>query len=250
MKRKEEIKYLKILLKEIDSSLKAYGKKGKQDKLHEFRVGIKKLKAFLILADSAYPKSKLLKKFRPVGRVFRRAGKIRNAAINIENTSQPSLKKEQHTLLLIADGKFKLNGQHYRQQIKQAGTRLMASIGPINNLHISLFYEKHLQQIASFFEHCDFSSSLHEYRKQLKTLMYNYRLVGPLLDIKLNETYIDRLQQAIGDWHDNAEAALNAQPNTVLARRQQQSKAMIADLVVDFYEQATKVNEIAIAQID
>lgn len=250
MKKKDEIKYIKTLLKEIDSSLKAYSKKGKQDKLHEFRVGIKKLKAFLILADSAAPKSKLLNKFRPVGRVFRRAGKIRRAAINIEIASLPSLKKEQYNLLLVAEGKFKLNRQYYRQKIKHAGTKLKANISPIDDLHISLFYEKHLQQIAGFLAHCDFSSSLHECRKQLKTLLYNYRLVGPLLDIKLNEKYIDRLQQAIGDWHDNVDAALNAPPNTALTRRQQQSKAVIAELVANFYEQATTVNEIPIAQID
>lgn len=250
MKRRDEVQYLKTLLKEIDQSLKAYDKEGRQNQLHEFRVSVKKLKAFLILADSTGSKSKLLKKFPPIGRIFRRAGKIRSAAINMKIDCTLSLKKEQRNLLVAADKKFKRNSNHYRQEIKHAGSRLKVRIRPINDVHISLFYEKHLQQIAGFLAHSDFSASLHECRKQLKILLYNYKLVGRVLDIKLNEKYIDQLQQAVGDWHDTVEAGANNLTDSSLNGKQQQCKAVIAELRVDFYERATTVNEIPIEQID
>ncbi|MHB8208917.1 CHAD domain-containing protein [Mucilaginibacter sp.] len=248
MKKRDELKYLKMLLKRVHSSLKAYDKKGEQEKLHEFRVEVKKIKAFLILADSAAPKSRLLKKFKPIDRIFRRAGKIRSASINMKINSSVIPIKQRQQQLSIADQKFRRNRRHDMEKIKHAGKQLEGSIKSINNIHISLFYEKHLQQISGFLKQGDFSGSLHECRKQLKILLYNYRLVGPLLVIKLNERYLDQLQQAIGDWHDTVEAASGTA--TGLNGRQKQSMAVVSDLATDFYARATIVNDIPILQID
>ena len=245
MKKKKEINYLKTLLEEIECSLKAYNRSGKQDCLHDFRVGVKKMKAFLILADSDDHKSKLLKKFRPVGRIFRRAGKIRNAAVNKQlcgsATSELLIQTAPHAM----EEKFKRKCSRYAQIIKQVERRIETSIRPINDIHISLFYETHLQQIAAFFDDVDFSDSLHECRKQIKILLYNYRLAGPLLDIKLNEQYLDELQEAIGNWHDLVISANDGTNSRLLKKA-----VFIKELVQDFYERATTVVDLPLEQID
>lgn len=245
MEKKVEINYLKTLLEEIKRSLKTYNRSGEQDCLHDFRVGVKKMKAFLILADSDGHKSKLLKKFRPVGRIFRRAGKIRNAAINKQLCGAIASEVLLQTAPHAIEEKFKRKYRRYTQVIKKAGRRIETSIQPINDAHIFLFYEAHLQQIASFFIDVDFTNSLHECRKQIKILLYNYSLAGPLLDIKLNEQYLDELQEAIGDWHDLVIAA-----NDDTENRLSNSTVFIKELVQDFYERATTVVDLPLEQID
>jgi CHAD domain-containing protein len=52
MKKREERKYFDKEWKGMRDSLKAFLKEECQEDLHRFRVQIKKLRAFLILADS------------------------------------------------------------------------------------------------------------------------------------------------------------------------------------------------------
>jgi len=51
----------------------------------------------------------------------------------------------------------------------------------------------------------DFSEQLHDGRKMLKHLMYNEPMVHDELgkDMNINFTYIDELQDTLGQWHDN-----------------------------------------------
>jgi len=245
MKKEAEINYLKTLLEEIERSLTAYNRSGEQDCLHDFRVSVKKMKAFLILAESAGHEYNLHKKFRPVGRIFRHAGKIRNVAVNKQlcgsATSELLIQTAPHAM----EEKFKRKCSRYAQIIKQVERRIETSIRPINDIHIFFFYEAHLQQIASFFDDANFSDSLHECRKQIKVLLYNYLLVRPLMDIKINEQYLDELQEAIGDWHDLVIAADSDHDSRLLNRT-----VFIKELVQDFYERATTVVDLPLEQID
>ena len=82
MKKKEEIRQLDQLWKNIKKHLKAFLTSQNQEDLHQFRVQIKKLKAMLTLYAEEPDNKDLLTHFKPVKKVFKKAGNIRGAYLN------------------------------------------------------------------------------------------------------------------------------------------------------------------------
>ncbi|MCX2452368.1 hypothetical protein OQX61_13925 [Pedobacter sp. PLR] len=77
MKKKSGLKYLKREWKVMESHLQSFLKKEEQDDLHQFRIHVKRIIAFLLLLDQVNHHSKLAKLFRPVNKVFKKAGQLR-----------------------------------------------------------------------------------------------------------------------------------------------------------------------------
>ena len=262
MKKKEEEKYFDKQWQAMTDSLTAYLENNAPEDLHRFRVQVKKLRAFVILADSVEGAPLLAPLFKPVKNVFKKAGEIRNAYMNQQlgkaHHSGNNLLMESQQLLEINTGRdFKLAGARYLDKIKQAQQLLGQKIQPISNLHINLFYQKLLQQIAAAVKNIKFDEDLHDCRKRIKVLIYNLKLVHPKLTIGFNEDYMEQVQTAIGDWHDNVLAIAlftgsKADDTTIVAGLKKQQTALkrnITALTKDFYNQATTVVELPITQL-
>src|SRR4051812_8711302 len=84
MKKREGKKYIDREWRSTVHHLKDFIKKGEQESLHRFRTGVKKLRAFFTLAESVKNGQGTLKSFKPVHKVFKLAGEIRNAYINTQ----------------------------------------------------------------------------------------------------------------------------------------------------------------------
>src|SRR5579872_4755604 len=94
MKKKEEVKFLDKEWKEMSSRLKAFLESGDQEELHQFRVQIKKLRAMLYLFEHTSRQHGIAKEFKPVRKIFKHAGQIRDAHINLQLSSRYVLKNE------------------------------------------------------------------------------------------------------------------------------------------------------------
>jgi CHAD domain-containing protein len=262
MKKREERKYFDKEWKGMQDSLKAFLKKECQEDLHRFRVQVKKLRAFLILADSTDHHPKLAEHFKPVRNIFKQAGEIRNAYMNQElgrlhHTGNYAFLSSQHQLQVKAIGEFKSAGLKHTEKLKDAHKILKQKIIPINDVHINLFYQNQLQQIAGIFTSLKFNEGLHECRKKVKILIYNYKLVHTTLITGFNEAYLEQVQTAIGDWHDNVLAIElfsgdEAQDKTVVAPLKKQATKLrrnITALTKGFYDQATTVVDLPLEQL-
>ncbi|MDB5112584.1 MAG: hypothetical protein JWR67_3698 [Mucilaginibacter sp.] len=263
MKKKEERKYFDREWKEMQASLKAWFKKEKQEDLHHFRVQVKKLRAFLILSESNEQHPKMTKNFKPVRRIFKQAGEIRNAHMNIElgkaqQVENDEFMNNQHLMQVKATRKFRSKKIRFLEKLKSAHQKLKQELKPINDVHISFFYENHLNQIAAMLAKLQFDDELHNCRKQVKILIYNHKLVRTALDTGFNGDYLEQVQTAIGDWHDHV-LAINlfssdeAKDKTVVSNLQKQDSELqkhITDLTKDFYNRATTVVELPVEQID
>jgi len=255
MKRKQEQQYVDKHWKSMKSNLKDYLSTGNQEALHDFRLEVKKMRAFLVLQ----PNNKLFKDFKPVKKIFKHAGDIRNIFLNLELGQQHQVDDEnfvlqQHLQLeqLIID--FKSQGDKYIKDVKNAYHHLSDRIESIPDLHINLFYERQLHQIADSLTKITFDDSLHHCRKLIKELIYNYKLFMPVLQMQLNEEYLNNIQTAIGDWHDitlatdlfknNKTAMVGLKKSNTSVRRK------ITGLAKDFFDKATTTTELAIEQID
>lgn len=262
MKKKEEKEYFNAEWKDTKQALKSYLETGDQDDVHKFRTQVKRLRAMLIMADSAAGKKQLQKDFKPVRQIFKKAGDIRSAHINLKLAKQYKVEDdafiiEQNKLMEDAANAFKLNGEKYIEKLKAAHKTIEAAIKPISDAHINQFYTQQLHHINDSFSNLRFDDSLHECRKWIKILLYNNRLVQPSLHIKINEEYLDDVQTAIGDWHDNIlakelfEGAGFNDPALIsrISRKHTKLENNIKKLVPDFYSLATTTVEVLVEQL-
>ncbi|SHM82176.1 CHAD domain-containing protein [Mucilaginibacter sp. OK098] len=258
MKKREERKYFDKEWKGMKSSLIAFFKKEDQEDLHRFRVQVKKLRAFLILSDSAGHQPSLALYFKPVKKIFKEAGEIRNAFMNQElakeyQTGNNAFISSQCQLQIDATSKFKSMRVKYLKKIKDTHETIKGEIRAISDVHISLFYQNVLQQISGTLTNLKFNEELHDCRKQVKNLMYNHKLIRSGLAIGFNINYMHQVQTVIGDWHDNALAIELYQGDkamvTGLKKQGAKLKRNITSLTKDFFNQATTVVDLPVEQL-
>ena len=210
MKKKEQIAYFEQQWKEMKDCLCAFILEGKQDDLHSFRVQIKRLRAYFILFEAADDKNRVLEFFKPVRKIFKHAGEIRNAHVNLLLGQKYKIQHEQFEITqrqIIENGlnDFKLQGIRYLKKIDRSHKSVINHLGPINKKQIKKFYARQLDQIASELARNEFNDELHASRSKIKILVYNHKLIGenPEQALQFNIDYLDDLQGNIGDWHDN-----------------------------------------------
>jgi CHAD domain-containing protein len=214
MKKKEEIKYLDKEWKEMNTRLKAFLDARHQEDLHKFRVQIKKLRAMLSLFETASRRHGLLKEFKPVKKIFKAAGEIREAYINLQLAEHYKLKNEhfeasQQEIIQRGVNEFCQMGKKHIKTIKDTYSRLKKDLTRIDDSSISEYYKKQLEQIAGNLETPSFTEDMHDNRKLIKILVYNHKLADKALDgsFQFNAQYLNKLQENIGQWHDNLIAA-------------------------------------------
>jgi CHAD domain-containing protein len=262
MNKKQERAYFDKEWNDMKASLKSYLKKEQQEDLHRFRVQVKKLRAFLILSDSDDQNPKLAGYFKPVRKIFKEAGEIRNAYMNqklgkSQQIHNHEFMSNQYQLQIKAGREFKSKKVRFLKKLKDVQHVLKRKIQPISNLHINLFYQTQLEQISNFLGNIEFNDQLHDCRKHVKILLYNYKLTQPVLDTKLNEEYLKQIQAAIGDWHDHILAielfsSDEVKDNTAvinLKKEDDKLKNNITAITKDFYNQATTVVDVPVEQV-
>jgi CHAD domain-containing protein len=262
MKKKEEIKYFDKEWKDMKASLKAYLQKEQPEDLHHFRVQVKKIRAFLILSESTEHHPKLIKYFKPIKEIFKEAGDIRNAYINIELGKTHKINNDtyishQQELQSQTSVKFKANSHKNLKTIDAVHKVLKEKIRAINDVHISLFYQNKLQLISDSLTKPQFNEALHTNRKLLKVLIYNHKLTYPVVATGFNEHYLDQVQTAIGNWHDHVLAIdlfSGSQVNdkaavSSLKKQNTKYKTHITHLTKDLYNKATTTVELPVEQV-
>lgn len=262
MKKKEEKEYFNAEWKDMKTALKAYLETGEQDHLHKFRVKVKKLRALLIMADSDTHKKQLQKDFKPVREIFKKAGDIRSAYINLKLAEEYKVNDDvfvvdQNKLMEDAANAFRLKGEKYIDKLKTPYKNIEGDIKSISDTHINQFYTENLNIISNILANLHFDDTLHECRTWIKILLYNYALVEPVLHVKLNVDYLHDVQAGIGDWHDNElakELFVSRELNDAallsrIKRKHTRLENNIKKLVTNFYTQATTTVELLVEQI-
>lgn len=210
MKKKEEIKQLDKLWKNMKKQVKAFLESGDQEALHQFRIQVKKLKAMLTLYALEPDNQALLKHFKPVKKVFKKAGDVRNAYINLKlgekyQLDDPKFSNVQQENMNVATNEFKKKGSKYLKTIRKTHILLQNEIARLRNKTIRRLYQDKLVEIDTFFTNIKFNDELHNARKNIKLLMYNRQIAANAIQdkLKINYTYLDKLQSSIGEWHDH-----------------------------------------------
>ncbi|HEY4195866.1 MAG TPA: CHAD domain-containing protein [Mucilaginibacter sp.] len=253
MKKKDEKVYFNDQWGLMVVHFKAFVKTGDQEELHLFRVQVKKLRAMLELLDTSSAKRQLSKDLKPVRKIFKHCGEVRNAYINLQLGVNYQFKNEEFLLGQLSEiekgtDEIKELAKQYLKAIKLSHRIIANDIKPVDNDAILQFYKSKLDQITNALDNLQFNDELHNARKQIKTLLYNRKIVHKALEGKLqiNNEYLDKLQGLIGDWHDNilalelfSAAEMNYKPViTKIKRQDTRLKRSIAVLVQEFRKKA------------
>src|SRR5258707_5502298 len=166
MKKKDEVKYLDKEWTEMNYHLAAFLETGDQEQLHRFRVQIKKLKAMLSLFESTSRRHGLLKDFKPIRKIFKYAGHIRDAHTNLQLSERYNLKNElfetgQQKIIEDGTNEFRLNGKKYLRNIKETHKQLKKQLPKIDDDLIAEYYKKQLEQIAGNLATTSFTEEMH-----------------------------------------------------------------------------------------
>ncbi len=191
-----------------------------ENKVHEVRVDIKNLRVLLELLSVVTGKKRkggpLLKQLEPV---FRKAGRIRSAGLNLKLSqpyrSQLLIKFRQHQRLQQQQARLeflvilkRFDFEKFRKQNEKA----LDQFRSLKNKKVQRSAEEYIRVLfarvrADIFDISD-DETLHEIRKRLKAI----RNVGQLL-IKMDPDFslkgelqkISQTYDKIGQWHDTQE---------------------------------------------
>lgn len=248
MKKSVEINYLISQWKQLYASFAAYLKHKHQDDLHDFRVQVKKIKALFALSGNATQPA-LVRKFKPVKKVFRQAGEIRSAFMNLElydkqHVPGKKYRKQQQRLMKKAVHCFIKSAPANRRRLKRTWRKIRKMIRPAGCRQVNNFYRDELRQAGAMLA----GERLHDCRKLLKSLIYNYQWAADMLYITLNVAYLEQLEDAIGKWHDRSCAALqmdkakdHLHPLSPRLNEERLLLQRVTELGKDFYKKAVTV---------
>lgn len=243
LSRKRQKKYL--LKKEQDwlVQLESFSQSEDPEAIHQLRLGIKKVRAFVELMKECSAR-KAPKDFALLKKMFRQAGKIRDAGNNIKllehfHLATDELERER----VSAVAEFKRHMPEYRKKGKKAGRHLQADVISIKPSCVKDWYAARLIKISVLLTAS--GDLLHEARKRIKELLYVSRMLPEELvgEIGLDRGYLDQLQEAIGQWHDTAVvltayAGKEGVDSQAMFNECKEKEAVARELAGDFYKRA------------
>ncbi len=210
--------------------------------MHKLRIEIKKINALVFFLRGCSKNENTSINFKPVNKLFKRAGHIRNSYVYAKlldryHLADSGLKTERRKIIVNRSRTF---CSKYRKDIigvKNTRTLLIRRIHGIANKEILRVYKNQLKKLHSLLTHEHSSRQLHKCRSKIKKLVYMYQVIHkPLANkLRLNIHYLDQLQNTIGKWHDTITAVelLRRQKNfdkTVVDKLRKRSQEL-SDLI-------------------
>ncbi|HUB61937.1 MAG TPA: CHAD domain-containing protein [Puia sp.] len=247
LSRKRQRRYITEKGRQWLEELAAFDESRDEEALHRLRLGIKKIRALVRLSEGVRGK-RLAGDFRRLKKMFRQAGVIRdtNNQLHLLEERQllsPEYKEQQVRQIGAAADKFARKIKSYQKTGKKAERQLLADVHSIRGRRIRRWFADEI--IGTGILLTSAGDELHLARKKIKTLLYVLKLLphGLAAQLNLDKEYLDRLQSAIGKWHDTLVAASDW-PDKGTAGEQQlmrecrDKEQAIRVLADDFYRKA------------
>lgn len=212
--KKTQWKYLDKRNGEWQENLRKFADSQDPEALHQLRVALKKIRALARFSKACAGK-KMRRGFVGLRSMFKEAGIIRDAD-----------KTNQEELQTTATRHFVQHIKQYRRQGKRAGKRLLSGVRSVPTACIREWYAAQIVSTGILLTAT--GDELHRARKQMKEMLYMEKILPDPLraELHLDTDYLDKLQDAIGEWHD-----------AVIATSDEQDlrEAAVRDIAANFY---------------
>jgi len=213
MTKAEEKKRLRKIRKRMRQSLILFLSEADQTQLHQFRVQVKKTKSLLLLLQVNRRNKKLLEVFKPVKKIFRHAGRIRDAYLHLDIAAEFQLMdsefmQEQQVGMVQESELFREKGKRYLNVVNHTFAKLLKRLKKTDDYKIASFFQSELDAVTLALAKREFDEAMHACRKKIKNLLYNYKLAQSSFgnQVTLNIPYLTEVQEKIGKWHDDVMA--------------------------------------------
>ena len=177
--------------------------------IHQMRVFTKKIHSFVKFHSSTFSDSRLPKIFKPVRKIFKHGGIIREAQIHLLNfekigLSNDKLETQLKDLIQKETDKFKLREKKYRKSLQIAEIDFYNQLSSTSKPQSKSFFKEFLLGSQHILNKKRYIPHLHDSRKNLKSIIHIAELAGKDISQKreLNLEYIVALTEKIGIWHD------------------------------------------------
>ncbi|WP_207420647.1 CHAD domain-containing protein [Desertivirga brevis] len=254
MKKEKAKSRLKKIGEEMSKALNSFLLIADQVQLHAFRVQVKKMKSLLVLLSSNEKNKSLFNYFKPIKQIFRHAGRIRDPYLHLKLASEFKIKdqeffEQQKRMMEEELSLFLKHGKKYLQMLNKAIGKLVKKLKKTNDAAITDFFNTELDQVVLAFAKREFDESMHDCRKMIKNILYNYKFMKKSLGdrISLNIPYLSGVQETIGSWHDSVlvagliENRIGKSPRalTRLNDRIRKEERAVTSISTDFWQKVT-----------
>jgi len=197
--------YFKKTFEEILKLLPEVLESQEQSAIHQMRVHIKKLYALVKLLEKSEPDSKIKSDFKPIRRLFKKAGAIREVQLDLSKLEK-----------LAGDDAHKFAELHQKlekkkRKISRDGEAWETIAHRVNELFTHYDFKLPIRLLQDYFNSSLTAANnfmqqkeFHEARKNIKSVLYLKELL-PEIDQKssgIDFCFLDDLQEKIGNWND------------------------------------------------
>ena len=173
--------------------------------LHQMRIHIKKIHAAVVFNAYVNDSQKIIKKFKPIKELFRKAGKIRELQIHLEKLKEDKkekslLSKKLNKLIEKEHSDFLQKRKKWVQSIQKTFPNIDSQISACSDERLIRYIKTQIKNAYKDFDKADF----HEARKRIKLTLNLHDLLPKISSdlLKLNLAYLDEIQDKIGKWND------------------------------------------------
>lgn len=196
-----------------------FAKRTDAEHIHQLRVNLKKLRALEFLQDEVH--GNIAKKLhRPVRKLFRQAGKIRDAQVSAHLLRESGIRSarfftQQKQIVAKEAKKLVRLVDDIGNQLVARNLETWKRIQPISDRQYGKVLRRLEKKITYWFVPRLRVKDLHDSRKEIKRLVYLHELLpGRIRDkINVNTAQYKKLEDSIGKWHDSIYAAELIQKN-------------------------------------
>jgi len=190
--------------------LRLFCKKGQTEDLHRFRISIKKMRALIHLLMSYRSDVLPDNTFKPVIKIFRKTGHIRDLDVQLELLNHlpfdiPGFIANNYIKREKLFSKLSASIKNNQRCIKKEVNKIIKKIVDVDTSFIITNQNQLLHEVKRILKNNKADNpELHEARKKIKLVLYIHSFLPKKLQkkIPLNTTVLNKIQQEIGDWHD------------------------------------------------
>jgi len=198
--------YFKQRVKQVFNHLHDFDSSMSETDLHDFRVELKKMRAILKFLSKVYSKQKLKKSARLLSNIFQQAGDIREYQILLQWLDKHEMsvlknhcfdEKKMDEMIFA----FQQHTHIYKLELKELVDELAEFVSTTNSILSEQYASDLFAQIKKMILKESNENDWHLLRKRIKQWQYACNWVGEN-DWNLEYAYFQKLQEAIGQWHD------------------------------------------------
>jgi hypothetical protein len=202
VKMKKLKKYIRTRLHHLELRLREYAESEETETLHEVRVEIKKIKAFLFAAGKTVKGFHRHKEFLAFRDIFRQAEDIRQPEVQADLAAGHHVSLDQRAKVNEDKQKdlFRLETPGFIRRFHQKKRELMSAAKKVSKKSFHKVLEKLSKTIKQALSPRVVQSQLHKTRKKMKNVLYLDKAQHVLSTDK--KKFFMKIEELIGGYHD------------------------------------------------